>query len=151
MLAEDTAFLIRIQNNNSQASWSPPNSHKCDIKRARWHLHIQWDSWQRRIPEFKETKSLIIDSKHAGFFIYEGDTNPIYQAWKSLFFSPYSKVVCNKKHSENSPEGKQSNQFLFCQDVQKLKKSMDNCFPTTPSYDDNVFWLWDQRTVWHLV
>lgn len=96
MLAEDTALLSRIQNNNSQASWTPPNSHKCDIKRARWHLHIQWDSWQRRNPELKETKSLIIDGKHAGFFIYEGDTNPIYQAWKSLFFSPYSKVVCNK-------------------------------------------------------
>ena len=39
----------------------------------------------------------MIDSKHAGFFIYEGDTNPIYQAWKSLFFSLYSKAVCNKK------------------------------------------------------
>lgn len=39
----------------------------------------------------------MIDSKHAGFFIYEGDNNPISQAWKSLFFSLYSKVVCNKK------------------------------------------------------
>ena len=100
MLAEDTALLSQIQSNNSQASWTPPNSHKCDIKRARWHLHIQWDAWQGRNPELKETKSSIIDSKHAGFFVYEGDTNPIYQAWKSLFFSLYSK------HSEDSPEGK---------------------------------------------
>ena len=145
MLAEDTALLSQIQSNNSQASWTPTNSHKCDIKRARWHLHIQWDAWQGRNPELKETKSSIIDSKHAGFFVYEGDTNPIYQAWKSLFFSLYSK------HSEDSPEGKKSNQFLFCQHVQKLKKPMDNCVPTTPSYDDNVFWLWDQRTAWHLV
>lgn len=40
---------------------------------------------------------------------------------------------------------KKSSQCLYSQDVQKHKRPMANCLPTTPLYIDNVFWLYDKK------